>query len=125
MSLRSLPLAIAASWVLAALAMSGCADIDTLDERYCPDAGTTHTYPSFGQPFFGQWCNSCHSASPGNRQGAPEDVRFDDVGQIRDWADRIYARAAAGNDSMPPGNDDPPRAVREQLAEWLACGAPD
>jgi hypothetical protein len=38
--------------------------------------------------------------------------------------ERIYIRAAGSNDSMPPGPDDPPRAERDKLAEWLACGAP-
>jgi hypothetical protein len=38
--------------------------------------------------------------------------------------DRIFARAAGDNTSMPPGPDDPPEAERAMLAEWLACGAP-
>ena len=40
---------------------------------------------------------------------------------LLDWADRIFVRAAATNDSMPPGPDDPPQAERDDLAEWLAC----
>jgi len=37
---------------------------------------------------------------------------------------RIFVRAAASNTTMPPGPNDPSPDEREQLAEWLACGAP-
>ena len=38
------------------------------------------------------------------------------------WA-RIFANAAADNASMPPGPDGPSRKERDDLADWLACGA--
>ena len=56
--------------------------------------------------------------------GAPPDYDFGTLESVRHWKRRIFARAAADNVTMPPGPDDPPEADREQLAEWLACGAP-
>jgi uncharacterized membrane protein len=107
-----------------ALALSGCAEVTTIDDYDCPDGGTALSYDNFGRPFLDAWCNSCHSAGSGDRQGAPDDVNFDSRGDVADWRARIFARSAADNDSMPPGPDDPPRAERDRLAEWLACGAP-
>ena len=56
--------------------------------------------------------------------GAPESYRFETIEDVRDRRDRIFVRAAASNTSMPPGPSDPSVDDREQLAEWLACGAP-
>ena len=111
-------------WVLSLCMLSGCVDIATLDDYPCPDGGTSLDYASFGEPFMEKWCNSCHSASEGQRKGAPGDVRFDSVEDVRRWRERIFARSALDNDSMPPGLDDPPASERRKLAEWLACGVP-
>jgi uncharacterized membrane protein len=51
-------------------------------------------------------------------------VTFDDLEQVREWAPRIYERSAGANVSMPPGPVDLELDVREDLAEWLVCGAP-
>src|SRR5688572_17707529 len=91
---------------LCALAL-GCVDVATLDDYPCPDAGTALSYDSFGKPFLDEWCNECHSAPSGDRQGAPDDVRFDAPSGVTKWRDRIFERAALSNDSMPPGPDDP------------------
>ncbi|GMV13322.1 MAG: cytochrome c [Polyangiaceae bacterium] len=106
------------------LPVGACVHVDELDDYACPDGGTSLDYASFGEPFLERWCNSCHSAGEGDRQGAPADVRFDSVEEVRRWRERIFARSALGNDSMPPGLGDPPTAERRRLAEWLACGAP-
>ena len=92
-----------------------------LSEMECPPAGTTLTYESFGQRFMGDYCNECHSNA---RAGAPSGYKFDTHDQIKKHAARIFVRAAGPNDTMPPGPDDPPELDRDQLAEWLACGAP-
>jgi uncharacterized membrane protein len=115
---------------LAALALAlgvttaGCFDGPTLADEPCPPGGTSLTYADFAAPFFGEWCARCHAADATDRHGAPHDITFDDPGEIRARAARIFERAAASNVSMPPGLDDPPPEAREQLAEWLACGAP-
>ena len=109
--------------VLAGLFVTACG-YKTLEDVSCPDAGTTLTYQDFGAPFFQKWCNRCHSAALEYRQGAPEQVVFDTPAGVQRWKERIFERAGGENDSMPPGPDDPPRSERDQLAEWLACGAP-
>jgi uncharacterized membrane protein len=109
--------------LLVALAACDPAPVEMSDYP-CPPQGTTLTYASFGASFFADNCNRCHSASVGDRHGAPASYVFDSVAQIRDHAARIFVRAAATNTSMPPGPDDPPADARDDLAVWLACGAP-
>ena len=106
-----------------ALALASCG-YQTLDEATCPPAGTKLTYANFGQAFFGGNCNSCHSAETKNRKGAPENYVFATRAGIIANKDRIFTESAGGNDSMPPGPDDPAREERDKLAEWLVCGAP-
>jgi len=102
--------------------VAGCADAPMeLDDMPCPTSGTTLTYQSFGQPFMTDHCNECHSTS---RAGAPGGYKFDTQDQVKKHASRIFIRAAGPNVTMPPGPDDPPELSRDQLAEWLACGAP-
>jgi uncharacterized membrane protein len=115
---RALPLVL----VLAAIA-AGC-NLVTIDEYPCPKGGTTLTYDNFGKGFFIAYCNTCHSAPDGQRNGAPDDEVFDSVEEIRAHAATIFIDAATTNDAMPPGPYPPPIAARDQLAEWLACGAP-
>ena len=103
--------------------LSGCV-YETIDQYPCPTGGTTLTYANFGQEFMNTWCQPCHGSNAENRHGAPGEFIFDTDAQIQLHADRIFVRAAASNDSMPPGPDGPPRPQRDQLAEWLACGAP-
>jgi hypothetical protein len=99
------------------------ADNQSLAQRACPSGGTPLTYRSFGAPFFAQWCNSCHSASSPDRNGAPSDVTFDTLTEIVTWKDAIYANAADDNAAMPVGPDGPDSTTRRQLGDWLACGA--
>ena len=96
----------------------------TIDQYACPSAGTQLSYASFGASFLDASCNRCHSAEVGERHGAPESYRFDTLDDVHAHAARIFVRAAGPNTSMPPGPDDPPIDERDQLAEWLACGAP-
>lgn len=110
---------------LAFAIMTGCADAPVPIEDYpCPPEGTQLTYESFGRVFMASYCDRCHSASEGKRAGAPESYRFDTLDGVRAHERRIFVRAAATNVTMPPGPDDPPADERDQLAEWLACGAP-
>jgi uncharacterized membrane protein len=100
----------------------GCADQPMeLSDMSCPTQGTQLTYDNFGQNFVGQWCNHCHANSS---SGAPGSYKFDSRVDIQKHAARIFVRAAGPNTTMPPGPDDPPELDRDQLAEWLACGAP-
>src|SRR5690349_13089648 len=104
--------------VLLAALVPGC-DLVTLDQQPCPTGGTALTYENFGERFFVAWCNRCHSAPDGDRNGAPDAYVFDTVMEVRAQKERIFARSASTNDSMPPGPDDPPITERDKLAEWL------
>src|SRR5207249_7412936 len=110
--------------ITAGALLAGCFSGTTLDQARCPDGGTRLTYASFGEEFFGRWCQGCHGSAAADRHGATA-VTFDTLDQIRRARERIFLRAAADNDSMPPGPDDPPAAVRQQPPEWLAGGAAD
>jgi uncharacterized membrane protein len=114
--------AVLASLVAIMLAACGASN-ESLAQRACPPGGTSLTYETFGAEFLGQWCESCHAASSTNRNGAPPDVTFDTQAQAAEWKDRIYARAADDNTSMPLGPYGPDSATRHQLGDWLACGA--
>lgn len=96
----------------------------SLDERPCPDDSFL-TYENFGGPFMLSYCTTCHSSRllADMRQGSPIDVNFDGIDDIREWAPRIWIRAADQNMNMPPVGP-PADEERERLGEWLACGAP-
>ena len=112
--------AAALALVLAACSIGG----QTLEQHPCPDGGTMYTYDTFGAPFFGRYCDTCHARSSETRNGAPQNVNFDTRDDVIRWRDRIFDNAAADNTSMPPGPNDPPAVERAALADWLACGAP-
>jgi uncharacterized membrane protein len=113
-------LAVLASFALFVVA---CKET-TIDDVPCPTQGTTLTYDNFGKGFIDGNCQRCHGASTSNRNGAPSDFDFGTVDRVRAHKDRIFARAAEDNVTMPPGPDDPPEPERKKLGEWLACGAP-
>lgn len=108
--------------VVMVLALAACTDAPLeIDEQPCPPQGTQLTYASFGQRFLGEHCNECHSTS---KAGAPSSFKFDTQDQVKKHRSRIFIRAAGPNVTMPPGPEGPPELERDQLAEWLACGAP-
>jgi hypothetical protein len=116
------PLRRALSALALASLLASC-NLVSIDDYPCPTGGTTLTYKNFGQAFMIQYCNSCHSAPDGDRNGAPDDFVFDTQAEVQADAARIFARAADTNDSMPPGPNEIPDAQRVNLAIWLACGA--
>jgi uncharacterized membrane protein len=110
---------------IALLFMLGCtAQAMPMEDYPCPPEGTQLTYESFGLAMLDTHCNRCHNASEGKRSGAPESYRFDTLDDVRRHKARIFIRAAASNTTMPPGLGDPDSEERDQLAEWLSCGAP-
>jgi uncharacterized membrane protein len=106
-----------------ALVLAGCGAA-SIEDHPCPAAGTMLTYDNFGKQFLDTHCQRCHGASGSDRQGAPSGYDFRTVEQVRALRDRIFARAAYENTTMPPGPDDPPEDERNKLGEWLSCGAP-
>jgi hypothetical protein len=96
----------------------------SLDERPCPEDSDL-TWENFGGPFVLTYCAGCHhSELPADvRQNAPYAINLESVELVRTNADRMWARAADQNATMPPAGaaaDD----ERTLLGEWLACGAP-
>lgn len=108
--------------LVAAFLLTECA-YTTIESYQCP-TGSTVTYANFGSNFMDQYCQRCHGSLSPDRQGAPGEFIFDTRAQVVQHRARIFVRSAAGNDSMPPGPNDPSMDERNRLAEWLACGAP-
>ena len=98
---------------------------ESLEERPCPPDSVL-SYNNLGGPLLLNWCAGCHSEAltEDARAGATLGVDFDTIEDIRNHADRIWARAGDQNMSMPPAGG-PPAADRTLLGEWLACGAPE
>ena len=119
-----------AAALLAALVLAACGGADppggpAPSGATCPAGGTALTYAAFGAPFFATHCTSCHGTPPSN--GAPAHSDFTTLAVIKDHTALIDEKAAAGpartNVAMPPGGGVT-LAERQQLGEWLACGAP-
>ncbi len=111
---------------VALFGLSSCGLFYTeIDSYPCPPQGTPLRYQSFGMTFMNTYCQSCHGSQSSDRKGAPGEFIFDTLEQIQRHKARIFVRSAADNNSMPPGPDDPSLDERKQLADWLACGAPN
>ena len=96
----------------------------SLEDRPCPEDSTLSA-ENFGAPFLLTQCTGCHHSSlpASERAGAPLDINFDALADVRKHAPLIWARAADSNATMPPLGG-PPQDERTRLGEWLACGAP-
>ncbi|MBK9034236.1 MAG: hypothetical protein IPL61_23730 [Myxococcales bacterium] len=117
--------------VVAALAVA-CSDSALFGpptEATCPPTSTT-TWVSFGEAFMTRYCTRCHATDlvGADRHGAPSFHDFDTPFGVRVVRAHIDETSAAGpaavNTSMPPDGERPTLAERQQLGEWLACGAP-
>lgn len=110
---------------------------DTASGDVCEELSTV-TFETFGAGFMTENCMACHASTSANRNGAPDDVIFDDPaaaeagtaspGEVDAaatwaWADRILARAAVDPPTMPPmgGTSDDDRTL---LYAWLTCATP-
>jgi len=99
----------------------GCAEAETDDSGACSDVPAV-SYETFGDGFLTENCRTCHTSGQTVRQGAPDDVNFDDAASVWAIKDRVLARAAVDPPTMPPLGgttaDD-----RYLLRIWLECGA--
>jgi len=95
----------------------------SLEERPCPEDSFL-TFENFGAIHLLNYCTGCHASGlpADQRQGAPIEINFDDLQDVRAQAARIWARAADANTTMPPAGGAP-ADERALLGEWLACGA--
>ena len=91
-------------------------------------APATAKVPTYNEVYavLQQRCVPCHSEAPTDRSSpaAPTNVRFDTPDQIKQWQERIKARAVISR-TMPLANktkmtDD----ERDVLAAWFFAGAP-
>lgn len=95
----------------------------------CPP-GSTLSYESFGRPFVEKYCTGCHASTlvGAARNGATPYHDFDSLEGIRVVAGHVDQMAGSGPDAtntqMPPLEPRPSLEERQQLSEWLACGAP-
>lgn len=95
----------------------------------CPPTSQL-TYANFGQTFMTTYCTRCHSStlSGDDRMGATEFHDFDTQIGVQRVADHVDQTAGSGpdatNETMPPNGARPTLTERQQLAEWIACGAP-
>lgn len=122
--------ALAATAVLSIVATPACgSSVGIATNATCPPENTL-TYASFGGPFMKRYCLGCHSESVKDaaRGGAPDDHNFDKLDDIRSLAEHIDQYAGSGpagtNEVMPTTDPKPSWHERQQLSQWLACGAP-
>ena len=98
---------------------------ETFAERPCPARFISELRELRRPGSLLTYCTGCHHSGipDGERQMAPLAVNFDRVQDVRLQIQRVWARAADHNETMPPfgAGDDEERAL---LGEWLACGAP-
>ena len=96
----------------------GDTGIDGAD--FCGEAPVS-TYANFGRGFLTQHCQACHASTAPDRHDAPPNVTFDTEQEALSLTDRILARAASEEPTMPPqggvSDDD-----RYRLEVWLTCG---
>lgn len=93
--------------------------------RPCPEDSAL-TWSNFGEATMLTHCVGCHSEhlAEGTPRGqAPLGVDFNSHARTQAWLERIHARSADQNRTMPPA-DTMSERTREQLGDWLACGAP-
>ncbi|WP_224373151.1 hypothetical protein [Hyalangium versicolor] len=113
----------------AVLSLTGCGE-GKATEMVCPTDNTL-TYQSFGQTFMGTYCLRCHNTAlmGSARHGAPSDVNFNTLEEIRAESKDIDKMAGASatvtNEEMPPDGEKPSVEDRRKLSQWLACGAPE
>lgn len=92
----------------------------TIDPGECPPDSEAQQLA--GKGVVAQRCQSCHSTTlqDAARQGAPDDLSFDDLEVVRREADAMFGQVKEGQ--MPPNAPLPPDEV-EKMRVWLACGA--
>jgi uncharacterized membrane protein len=125
-------LRIVSSFALLALLMGhdhpGCGGADGVPTG--AECDPRVRWDTFGKDFMAAYCTSCHASElrGGARRGAPEDHDYDTHAGVQVDPSHIDLAAGAGpagaNDVMPPYGPIPTLEERQQLARWLACGAP-
>lgn len=98
---------------IATLAACTTAESTGIETVTCP-MGSTLTYANFGSAFMTNNCLSCHASKENPKLGTQAQVQSH-INSILQEA--VYTTAM-------PEDADMTTAERQQLGEWLACGAP-
>jgi len=98
---------------------SGGGPDDPADTGFCAEVPVV-TWDNWGEGFLIERCQACHASTSENRNDAPEEVVFDTREETLAQADRILARAAGEDATMPPegGVTDDDKFL---LTVWLTC----
>lgn len=82
-------------------------------------------YETFAAPFLARFCTRCHSTALAgdDRNGAPDDLSWDDEAIVRENLD-IIRRAVGVLNYMPPHDPTPSCAERQRMVRWIDAGAP-
>ncbi len=91
--------------------------VETTDA--CDDAPVV-TWDNFGDGFVTENCQTCHSSTTENRNGAPPTVVFDTREETLAQADAILRAVTSDAPTMPPqgGVSDDDRTL---VSYWLTC----
>ena len=85
----------------------------------CPDGGTGLTYDNFGRTFMTAYCIACHAGAR-----VEKGVLLNSASSVRTFASQSNAQAGVGASMPPPGVPAPTATERQQLSQWIGCGAP-
>jgi hypothetical protein len=100
----------------------GDTDAETEGEPLTCDEAPVITYDTFGRGFLATYCNGCHGGQVVDRQGAPENVIFDDADRASAFSERILSRVLpdTGVPPMPPNGGVVVDDI-DRLVVWLQC----
>lgn len=118
MGRRFKSMAASASALLLVGACSGNQGLGAPTGSTCPQ-NSTLTYANFGQVFIDSNCLGCHAG-----RDNPMLTTQAAVQAARDAIDRAAAAGPNATNTYMPKDHDIAVAQRQQLGEWLACGAP-
>jgi hypothetical protein len=112
--------------VAAALAVAACGDDDGDgdDTGGGADSGTCGglTYNGFAKALIDTNCVGCHGPATA---AMAENVRLDTLASVKTNSEHIIEHAVElVEPAMPKGLPPLPEAQRQQLRQWLECGAP-
>lgn len=75
-------------------------------------------YENFGRGFLTENCQGCHAQHSTDREGAPDNIYFDNEESVLLWRESIVQEIEA--ETMPPAGGLTPE-LRSAALEWLSC----
>lgn len=99
----------------------GSSDATPSDNGNGDSDGAALSYTAFVQPFFDQWCTSCHSEAAGI---LPLLETYDDAFDHAEINLELMELPMDDANYMPPGRELP-AAELQQYRDWLEAGKPE